>query len=240
MTQIRSALDDFRASASVHHAGTKGRAREIAVSRLFQPFVPEWVRLTSGHLADSYNGQTGQLDVIMHDPRLLAPVMFDPACSIVPIEASLAVIEVKSRLDATGVREALSHANSVRGLSFNYREPRAVFSTLFALFAFSSDLEGNAKTELDRYLEADADGEMNPAIGSICVPGRGFWRFEHGRGWMFCPPTEELDDVVDFAGVLINELADVSNSRGRPRLGNYVMHDRDIQLVRPIDTSPRP
>jgi hypothetical protein len=256
IARIEGARAEYLASASLDHPGSVGRAREIALNQLLMPIVPGYVQSVTGHIADHRGKQSGQIDVVLYDSRILAPVLFDATFGVVPAEACLFAIEVKSKLDATKLKAAAEGAHSVAELECRcprpplegkdvppppgrasalrgmLESPEAPFMPILsALFAFDSDLSPGGMNELDRYFECDPQARHLPSIWALCVFGRGFWRFNPREGWTECPPTARHDEVVDFLGVLVNSLPLIAASRGQPAWGRYVIEDRPTRLI---------
>lgn len=187
--RISGALAQAGSFSNVEHHGTRGRLREIVLSQLIEPFLPPTWRVTSGLVCSAHGNsytdiQTGQEDLLIFDPSLLPPFFAESEQTLLPIESVLAVVEVKSRLTATGVGTSVAHAKRVRNthtcLKFGKYSNPALATHLdwlrwpsYHVFAFDSDLQGKTKTEWkrlrDKHIAEDLDA---PIIDSVCVAGR--------------------------------------------------------------------
>ena len=237
-SRIEDALREFRGSGEVGNPGFKGRIRELAVSNIIKPLLYEHLAVGQGKITDYRGGQSAQVDCVLYSTRNLPPILYSEVDGIFPVDAVLSSIEVKSRLDATGVQEAYQNAASLWRLQYStggYIESGGTRELTItplrpALFAFGSDLTstGRGKTELDRYREVDTEADLRPTISMICVVGHGFWwyMYAQGRGgrWIFHPPTDTFDEVIDFMAVLGSFSAGIQNSRPMPNLQSYLMN----------------
>ncbi|CAG1000440.1 hypothetical protein PHYC_02839 [Phycisphaerales bacterium] len=241
ISTVKNALNQFREASQLHHSLLRGRVREIALDGLLRPLVPAGISLGTGVLADNLGVQSPETDVVIIDPRLMAPVLYDDRFGMFPVDACLAAIEVKSTLDAGESRDAVSKAELIKSLcllpvvhSLGSAIPGSATMQLggrpagvaTGVFAFSSDLKPDGKTELERYCEIDPNAWTSPAIRVMCVVGRGFWRFQEPGVWTFHPPTPDYDEVIDFLSVIVNSLMSISSSRGLPLLGQYAIELR--------------
>jgi hypothetical protein len=101
---------------SISHGGEKGVALEGYVRHLLRDQLPQEYGVTSGFIAypraareDDETPLSGQLDVIVYDALRCSPLVRLPTCDIVPLEAVLACIEVKTTVTATGEGDASLH-----------------------------------------------------------------------------------------------------------------------------------
>ncbi len=105
---------DFEDSAYIKHRGSKGTVRETDVLDFLKKYLPDNVRAAGSAEIVSADGQTsGQMDIVIYDPTV--PPLFDRGgYRILPAECVYAVIEVKSRLDATALRQSAENIAKVK------------------------------------------------------------------------------------------------------------------------------
>lgn len=234
--------------------GLRGVAREIVVRELLCPVLPAELECVTGCITDWEGRQFTHADVVVIDPRLIAPVMVDRQQAVVPLDCCLCAVEVKSRLTAAEVRDAVGKARSVRELRFSpptvhtilgeagrsgqIRSCQALLPqpVLTCLFAFGSDLSAVGMSEFDRYCQIDDQAFTHPALNMICVLGRGFWRTDGYATvgswyWAECPPSEDHDEVIDFLGVLANTAPELARQRGSAKLGQSIIKCRDYTRI---------
>jgi hypothetical protein len=234
---IGIALQEFRDAEEVDHPGFKGRIRELAVSNIIKPLLFEHLAVGQGKITDYSGGQSAQVDCVVYSTRNLAPILYSESDGIFPVDAVLFAIEVKSTLRAKELREAYENATSLWGLRYSTggylerdgRREVTISPLIPALFAFATDLAVGGKSEFERYCELDVEAALRPTISMICVVGRGFWWYKYGNGvvpgrWIFHPPTDGLDEVIDFMAMLGAFAAAIQGSRPAPSLQPYLMN----------------
>ena len=232
---IRHALEEFRAAGEVQHPGLQGQIREIALKNLFEPLLPAGAQVGTGKIIDAVGNQSPQIDLIIYNRNILPPLMYTDDFGLFPVESCLYAIEVKSTMTAAAVKDAIMKAREVAALNFTAAEYDERFKPkvpitgglTFACFAFTSDLKDGSKTELERYMEHDPNSNIQPSIPVFCILQKGYWWFYPLEGkWIHLPPTENYDEVIDFLGGIVNSIHDLVVSRGRPRLGKYLIQPR--------------
>lgn len=239
ISKVKKSVADAFVVTGVEHQGLKGTAREIFTGDMLVPVLPPEVRIGTGQLV-SFTGQfSAQIDVILYSPSIMPPALFNQNTGLFPVEGALYTIEVKSKLTSTGVQDAIANARSIRRLPILQAEHclvregeskpmRFLSNTAYpvaALFAFGSDLTEDGKSELERYREYDSEADSAPAVGVICVVGKGYWFAKNGGGWSYLPPSAELGEVMMFLAGTANTLPELLALKGRPRFGKYLTSD---------------
>lgn len=180
---VASAISDAHAASDVAHPALTGQVREILVSRMLRPVLISEVNIGTGKIVNSQGKLSKQIDVILYASQILPPSLYDEKTGLFPIESCLYSIEVKSKLNATNLKEAIDKAVSVHSLpvlqSEHWTGTTIVKSgtplPVNTLFAFSSDLTNGGKSEIERYRELDKNANTKPAFQAICVIGKGYW-----------------------------------------------------------------
>jgi len=197
---------------------------------LLLPLLPPSIGVSSGVIISWQGHQSPQMDVIIYDKTLLPPFLLAEK-GLIPIEAVLFAIEVKSKLTLEELRD--SHLAAATLLTFpalpgrdflpDEDEIRWEFkSPISAVFAFSSSLTAPGSTELARYEDYLASiGTTDPALFQICVAGREFCRRAGGM-WSHWPRSDPHDEVLGFLAAIMNTIPSLSASRGTPSMGRYV------------------
>lgn len=231
--KVETARQRFAAASELDHPGLKGRAREVAVSEIIQPLLFDHLAIGSGAIVDYLGSQSAETDCIIYSRRFIPPLMLSGDSGIFPLDATLVVLEVKSTLTAPELEDTLRKTRRFWGLRYATYEQKTTsegettisFHTAMpALFAFSSDLSGDGKTELDRYRELDPEADERPQLTALCVLGRGCWYFwRDSREWRFYPPTEDFDEIIDFSAILLDTAMMTASSRLPPRISGYLV-----------------
>ena len=168
---------------------------------------------------------SSETDLVIYTKRLIPPLMFSSDFGYYPIESVLAAIEIKSKLTLQEWRTTRTKFENLHSLKItsgefdenNQGKPTIVKKVIRSLFAFDSD----SKEELGRILENFPNTKNDSFVDSICVVGKGYWRF-NGQKWATVNATENYDEVIFFLSSLVNSLNDSLTLRGHPRIGLYL------------------
>lgn len=236
LSQVKKSLNDAEVVDQIGHQGLKGSVREIFVKQMMMPVLPPEVRSGSGKLVSHHGKMSAQIDVVLYAPTIMPSALFDSTTGLFPVEAALYTIEVKSRLTANNLKEAIANSRSTRALSpldtehwYVKEGPgnplKVTTNTAYpvnVLFAFGTDLKIGGTDELCRYRKYDENADNDPALQVICVVGRGYWYSVKGGGWKHMPASEQLDEVMVFLAGTTNTLPQLLAAKGRPRFGSYL------------------
>ncbi len=99
-------LAEFGRTKGTGHGGGRGALREEALRLFLSKHLPTRFGVGTGQVVHPSNLMSKQCDIVIYD-RLNTPrLMPDETHSLFPVESVLAVIEVKSRLNASDVADA--------------------------------------------------------------------------------------------------------------------------------------
>jgi hypothetical protein len=181
--RLWNALEESKA---FHHPTLKGDARENALRSFLDGQLPDRFGVTSGEAIDIAGRRSGQIDLIVYDRFQVGPFFTVEQHALLPIEAVLATIEMKTTLDdnaakhfAEGVRKL--HELRPYGKPFGFARtggapgdstPR-VQSTLLA-YRSSYAKKNWAEAELSRIRRLSADTGCDiRALDRVVVLERG-------------------------------------------------------------------
>jgi hypothetical protein len=108
--------DDFeRSSTAVEHRGLRGHAREnLLVNEFLRKYLPRTLEVRQNALIVSTADEVStECDVLICDPAT-PPLWTIGEVDVVPIECVHAVIEVKSHLDASSLRETWHKLSAIK------------------------------------------------------------------------------------------------------------------------------
>lgn len=231
ISKIEFAVKQARDAGTLKHSGMKGRLREIVIQDLIEPLLPNGIEVATGSIIDSYGKESPQIDVIIYSTTILPPFMKTREQTIVPVEACIQAIEIKSRLSSEEVRKAIATATSVKDLAIRDHEPvrngRFVpkVDSIFSLFAFDTDLTEDGKDEVERYNEqVPANLKTRVLINDICVVSRGHWvRTGKGTtGWSQTKATDKFEEVITMLAMAVDSIPYWIDYRGTPKFGPYI------------------
>jgi hypothetical protein len=231
LNNIGLAVREAEAARRVKHPGIQGRIRELLVANLLRPVLPNGFDVVGGKIENSAGQQSPEIDAIVYSRSVLPPVMYSECDGVIPVEAAYFAIQVKSTLRAQELKSAVDWAKGVAAV-----EPQPVdegtsaprYRCHTALFAYGSNLT-SATTEVERYLKLDTCQSGSPAVGRICVTGKGYWRFDSGhypKAWVAHSATAEHGEVVDFVADVVDVVLNHPATERRARFGAYLRDGR--------------
>jgi hypothetical protein len=177
----------FLASSSFQHALTKGIERERPVRELFETHLPACYKVVSGEAVDSRDHHSPQLDVMIFDGNRNFAFNSEESY-LLPAEALLVSVEVKSKLTKPELEKSLNAASALYALrpfgkvpSLTKNGGNAIapgFRFFHTVFAYDTDLVAGddwLQRELTRTIEAAKSAKVDPdVVDRIYVAGRGF------------------------------------------------------------------
>ena len=174
VSALREFSNAFFETTDVSHTTVKGTLREIPLAVYLNKRLPSIYKVASGVVVDLLNNESPQLDVLIYDQTKNFPFQAGGTVVILPAEALLASVEVKSQLNSTEVAKCVTAAHKLRELRpFNkplggqdIGDPlRSKTQARFfhCVFAMSSDLsaENWASAEYARFARSDAKQSHN-------------------------------------------------------------------------------
>lgn len=105
-----------RSAFAFEHKGIRGDERAAALANFFRKHLPSNIAVAKGEAMDHHGRRTGQLDLILYDADIAAPITEQLENVLVPAESLLAVVEVKSSLSQTELNKCYGAAQKVRRL----------------------------------------------------------------------------------------------------------------------------
>jgi len=117
--QILTRFNDIR--ELIQHEGLKGARVESEVRKFLLEFLPKRYEYGSGIVIDSSGSEVDrskQEDILVLDKFFNPRLFLDEEPNIYPVEVVYCGIEVKTSIDADGLREAISNIASLKRLRF--------------------------------------------------------------------------------------------------------------------------
>src|SRR5688572_20646160 len=206
-----------------------GKIRELVAGKLLTPILPLGFDIGTGKIVDTLGNQSSETDLIIYSRSILPPVLFSERDGVFPCEACYYAIEVKSRLTAANLKDALEKGRSIINLGWAARSSNRI-PVVLVLFAFDSDLSLGS-SEIERYCEHDSEWDTAPILKAICVAGRGYW-YHHAvdNCWVGNPATAEHDEVIDLLSGIVNTMLKNPPYTRSALLGHYLCANRPVQL----------
>lgn len=219
-----------RETANIKHTGAKGTERELNVATFIDGLLPDSYRATKGEVVDLRGRKSPQLDVVIFDSNKNFP-LYSGDTVVLPAEALLASVEVKSRLTANEVANSQDAARALKLLEPMKRKLGSAnapgrssglrpYRYLHGLFAYDTDLkeESWAATELGR-IEKHCVGAADEAVDLVYVLKRGLI---DTRSRSFIPEDERTGQaLVAFWFALYNFIDRENRRRERAPYFSY-------------------
>lgn len=200
----------------IGHGPTVGAAREELLRALLERHVPKRYHVATGFV----DGFKPQFDILVYDQLEFAPLLRAGNLVVVPPEAVRAILEVKSTLNATTLKEALDHLDVVTFMSGG---GPPIFRGVFAYDGFGPKpiAKGirahhrpiSSTTAMDD-LDVDPVTSIDQMVTAVCVLGKAivqteFARMPHDAEFPWTPATVTVASEAgrDFqAGVFFDLL----------------------------------
>lgn len=106
-------------AAGFAHKGNRGDSRELALRESLQRWLPDRFGIASGEVIDAIGSRSGQIDILIWDQTKNSPLLTHDGLVVLPVEAVLATVEVKSWLDDAAVQMVAGSVHKLRALRPN-------------------------------------------------------------------------------------------------------------------------
>ena len=107
---------EFERASAIRHATTKGSLRERAVFPIARQLFPARYEVTSGEIMNASGQRSRAQDVIVYSPDVVAGWQIDQIGALLPAEAVVATIEVKSRASKADIDTATTNLASMKAV----------------------------------------------------------------------------------------------------------------------------
>ncbi|MGE5372133.1 MAG: DUF6602 domain-containing protein [Solirubrobacterales bacterium] len=230
LADIEAALNRAKNVGVLNHTGEKGYAREIFLQMLLQPYLIPKIGISSGVIINPTCGQSRQVDIILYNKEIIPPIVFTEGRCVVPCEAVLATIEVKSKLTNEELTTGIINGRSVKDVgmgSLVSPTPNAKTPTSW-IFAYESDWNDTNKIKEKIRESIKRENDSAPGapcyipISGICVPKIGFVMAQgivpEKADWIEAPVENPLDETLAFLATVITNC----HVRMRSQLGGSI------------------
>lgn len=199
-------LVDFAEAGLGRNPGVKGGNREEKLAAFLSEKLPLQYAITSGEIAFRDGTLSNQADIIVYD-RLRCPVLYSATSSIIPIDGTYGIIEVKSHLSKDELRDA-----ALKVATFKEKAPRdlaVIRKTEHVTLArpgrpfgvvFGYRLKGNSLDSLvQNWMAINREvGIVNNWINMIAVLGEGLIILGRRKSETAVEPFLETDALVNY------------------------------------------
>lgn len=226
MSEFQRLVNEFNDASLISHPVLKGNIREQGLGRLIAQILPDGWDIGKGQIHDSFGNQSGEIDLLIYDKRVIPPLLFNEKEGIYPIESVLYVFEIKSKSTSKEIQTTVEKFKKVRSLKSMYKSFERL-TTVY--FCYSTDLTD--KSEYERYKELEEKIYWNPDIDVITSVGKGYWvyvyetndRINFKSAWL---ESKSDNNYIELYGLIIgisNTIAQQNSMlRAMPGLGSYI------------------
>lgn len=188
----------FKKAEEFAQMGDRGDVRENRLASFLQEQLPTRYSVVSGEVIDAEGNQSGQTDILIFDGANTRPLFTSGDVAMLPAEALLATVEVKSKLNKLETGRSTDAMVKMRALK-PWDAPWAVarqggaaavdgLPRIFAtLFAYDTDLVAStwAETEMGRVRGCAETSKLAPQyLDRVVVLTRGILLPGSGRAYV--------------------------------------------------------
>lgn len=208
---IDSCVQKASLAGAVEHHGMAGNIREILLTGVILPLLPDGFRAATGKILDRAGKLSAQTDIIIYNKSRFSPLLFDEKTGIFPIDSVYYAIEVKSTVTATEVRNAIAKGQSLRSLigpPVNH-----------VLFGFRTDVT-DKETDILRIQKYQSEHQI-PPVNIYCAVDTGYCYYDKNK-WNVFGSTERRAEVIGLLIGIVNTLVKTSIRSSDFDPGNYL------------------
>ncbi|ABD69055.1 hypothetical protein Rfer_1321 [Rhodoferax ferrireducens T118] len=205
-------------AAAFRHTGIRGDERAAALASFLRRHLPSNLGVAKGEAIDFLDRRTGQLDILIYDADMAAPISTQSENVLIPAESLLAVIEVKTTLtqnDLNGCYMASRKVRAIRPFKQSFVAAREEgrpaedgnFRCMYIVFSYETNLSAedwlNKEFKRLELAATSVKGKLN-LIDVVYVLNRGMIRPAKNAGKT--NDKDELNMFLEFYLHLVNFL----------------------------------
>ena len=203
----------------LEHKLTKGQIRELFLQGLLKHFLPEYLGVGTGIIINTKGHQSKQTDIVIYDGRILPPLLVAGDPNIFPIEAVVAIVEVKSQLTLPELRKSEKAAKHLFDVVFqeNVWISKAK-PPLYAVFGLNGSNIKGLSTKDNHWITKNFK-----KLILICSAGRFSWAQMGGKnpGWRYGSADNSYKEIRRFIAILIDNIRTISNLNWSQCVGDH-------------------
>lgn len=197
----------------LEHKPTNGELKELFFKDLLNEFLTSQFGVGTGVVIDSKGNSSKQIDLIIYDNRLLPPFIKNGNIGVFPLEAVLAIIEIKTTLDKSRL---LQTENNFK----DFDERMEFLDSFNNNIAIPSVLKGviGLNNKSIKVIDKDNSDWLNyhiKHIDSICLMQHFSWiKYPSSKKWFYCYKNEvTFEETKRFIAWMLDNCRSKSNKR---------------------------
>jgi len=195
--RLEGLLAQLKESKQVTHASTKGTLRERYLIDFLQNILPQNYTVTGGFICDVMGSITPQIDLILSDTSTIPSIAFTGEVSLIPIEAAIGIVEVKSTLKEEDYNQLKKQSAAIRSMQpiAEFSPEQASFGIRMFVFAYETELSIDSIKDWFKQVQE---------LFGVCIIGRTFiYRSPQG---VYISEKEKRDEVLIFISSLLHAI----------------------------------
>ncbi len=116
MSEFLRLVNESKDASLISHPVLKGNIREFGLGRLISQILPDGWDIGKGQIHDSFGNQSGEIDLIIYNKKIIPPLLFNEKEGIYPIESVLYIFEIKSKSTLKEISTTIEKFTKVRNL----------------------------------------------------------------------------------------------------------------------------
>lgn len=233
-SRFSAAIQEFgialKKTGSINHRGNKGSAREEALRQFFRERLPTNYAVAEGEVVDLNGNSSPQLDILFYDQSVNFALV-NGNTQILPAEALLASVEVKSCLSKEEIVKSTTAAKKLRSLQPYGRKlggtdvgkaaERIKIARYFhCIFAYETDLSETKWKEREAERIRSICGSDH-LVDAVYVLNRGLIQIPRNIGMN---ENENGSAITNFYFSILNFVQRESSRRRETPFNRYVTH----------------
>ena len=216
-------------SSVITHRGNKGSSREESLRKFFRERLPTAYTVAEGEVVDLMGEVSPQLDLIFYDNSTNFSFHAEQT-QILPAEALLASVEVKSRLTGQEIEKSVNAARKLRklqpfgrplgGTDIGKKPAQNIARYFHCVFAYETDL-AEANWMMNEYARVKSECNSDHLIDVVYVLNRGVFNIPAKIGKL---EDEHGGAITNFYFSILNFILRESTRRARTPFERYVTH----------------
>jgi hypothetical protein len=171
ISRVGILLQQYQESAAIAHAATKGSLREAYLKQFLAESIPQPLQVGSGFVTDAKGHDVSpQIDLLIFDPQNIPAYSMAAFVTVVPIEAAVLAVEVKSSIAKVDFDQIRRHQVSFRKMRPAYTAEGRKYLTTTNCLGVSTMLIAFDTTCAHDSLAGWFDEEER--LEAICVIGK--------------------------------------------------------------------
>ncbi len=202
--RLEGLIAQIEESKQVSHASTKGTLREKYLIDFLQNILPQNYTVTGGFICDVLGKISPQIDLILSDTSTIPSIAFTGDVSLIPIEAAIGIVEVKSTLKKEDYNQLKKQSDAIRSMRpcTEFSPEQTIFGIRMFVFAYESELSIDSIKDWFKQVQE---------LFGVCIIGKTFI-YKSPQG-ICISEKKEKEEVLIFISSLLHAIVKSKKER---------------------------